>query len=1447
MNNNAPNRHPVIRFFVSSTFSDMERERDIIRAIFKELKPKYKNKGWQLDLVDLRWGINPNEGLDNKTMSICLGEIEHCQTVSPKPNFIMLVGKHFGWAPLPETIKLSEYDQLFLTAKQKSLFDEWYVRDNNYSDQPRFILKSREGKYVDNKTFHDQVEEPLSRALMLLTKGLSATQMEILKGIDSTDAKEHIIAYVRSLRNAPKAYKSQRIREKISQRLLRHIIKKDFGKHHYFAPTFKYSNYIKGLNDKNIYDNLKTNIIDVIEREISSCNRSPHDYEVHEHFEHAHALAKGFIGRESEIKQILDYINNPEPDSPLWIHGPAGVGKSALVSKIAELNGFNKTTIIFCGLTEKSSNPYEIKNTIHERTKPLCVDSQKIKVNGKLQPHVRPFPWLIRHSKTRHLFIIDNAGGIKDANLQYIFTIQREKYAPGIKIIFTSTTGDAFVPLEGCHELSLSSFSFDESKRIIKSMLEARGRTLTNIQQKTLENQLINTELTGLFLRLLSLHLSSVRSWESLPKIPLDALTLSSTLIRQILSEDHKYGYSAAPLVITALTIDRIGLNDDEILDLLFSDSNFLEKFSQSSFHTLSDNGVPPIIWARLYSRLSPFLTNVYNKYGTYYSLSIKEIREYIYSSFVATPDGAKLLYNCWSFYKDNPQNKHLASQTLFLGYETIKIHKTLYGFFDEYYTVLSEIIEKNFLDLSFLSTAYFIDRNDTLGIIDKVLSEILSNDSSKQVLQWSLTLSGIRKKLGNLSVAYSQEATLLALGEVPDCYSCKIIPNQFSHLSWDSSIINTLSYPTHFSRLTADGKNVILVKNESNKSFVYSYSIEHSTPTEHLIFEFEDSIRAIDISSDAETICVCGHKKTHIYTNQKKYKYDYLAESVQVSSDGQTILLANEEEFKILNLLKPTATKEVEFGGVLSKDGKCVWAFTKETVLSKISLSPYVEETFYYQGNSDLFGQEKIVVACSKKYCVISCFGGVRYSEWGLLIQHDEEHPNLLMKKIPLHIHERYGHVWINAAEDQMLIYERANLILWSLNPLKVTACIEVDNIIDVTPDFSFLLTRQGQIIDFRQLLRSNKFLAYAEIGINSINYSQDNNSFIISVGKDCNEEYYPKFHSITKINGQWTVNSHLMPECNYISASAVSHKGDIYLLCKNGDDNSIEIRKTSNNQLLAKTNALPDACTAIGFTRDDQHIVAGIGYYEDDLSLSTPTEYHYYVIDRKGNIVKDINRGDKGDICNWLQTIESKYIVTEKLEIIDINNGSIDELKDEIIRITFPWTLFREWHFRFMMHPAISKSEYDHSSFRVSNPCIAVNGSSVFYSTKDNVIEYQLEFKKRIPWNINESVICASNIGLYTLNEKNELYFRDYRSKTPKFIEAGVQYAAVSPDNKMLYVSLKNGVLIFKKDFINIGVAYLGSSYDMHVTNNGLVGSNREGEVFYYDLSTEINDVNA
>lgn len=1437
-----PNRHPVIRFFISSTFSDMERERDILRAIFKELKPKYKEKGWQLDVVDLRWGINHLEGLDNKTMSICLGEIEHCQTVSPRPNFIMLVGEYFGWLPLPEEIKCSDMDDMSLSSSQITLFKEWYVRDDNYSDESRYVLKGREGKYISNTVFHEEVEKPLSKALFPITKGLSATQQEIMKGIESTDAQDHIIAYVRTLKKAPDSYSSSGFRETLSQTVLRRIVKKKFSKHHYISPKFNYSDYTSGKEDKILYESFNKHITEVIEKEIAASVKKSLDYEVSEHFEHAEALANEFVGRDDEIKQILEYVNNPEADTALWIKGPAGVGKSALVSKIAEINGYNKTTIIFCGLTEKSSTAREIEKTIHERVRPLTSYTGRLE-NGKKIPLDHGFLWLTTLSPARHLFIIDNAGGIKDSYLENIFpTSEKGVYAPGIKVIFTSTEGDSFYPGSYIKVIPINELGLDDSKKLIAGSILAHGRKISESQSQELSRQLEGAKRTGRYLKLLSQSLSSIRSWESLPVYPKDAIGLSDELIRKIVGEDDKYGYGAAPIVLSAFSMDRIGLNDEEILSLLLHDSIFWNRLRQSSFHTLTDKSVPPIVWARLYARIKPFLINTYNKYGSFYTLSSKELRNDISNALSRTNTGAKTLYSCWEYYKDNTHNAHLASQTLYAGYKTLEVHLSLYGRKEEFYRVLSRIIEASFLNLEFISVAYSIDRTDTLTILDKVLSEILSNDTVGQIPKWSFTLSRVRKQLGNLSAVYSPEATLLALGVLPSCYSRSIVPNQFASMSWHSAIIDTLSCPANLSRLASDGKTVVMVKPDNGRSLVYLYSIEKTVQIEQLVFEIKEDVISIDISDDAKTICVCGRKKAYFYEEGLVYGCKYCADYTNVSAKGETILLAKLNEIIIYRNLKSIINNASQQGGRLSHDGKWAWAFTDETTLSRFSTAPHVEEiSFSFVEDVSKFGVEKKIVACSEHYCILSAFGGIRYSDRGYILHYDENTGNLQMREHPLFVHDRPGRVWINNTEDKMLVYERANLLLWELHPIKLVACVEIDFIIDVTPDFKFLLSKKGQIISLQELLRVNRFLAYAEIGVNAINYSEQNDSFIVSVGKNNIEEYYPQYHSIIKSDGRWMMKRHIMTKCEYISASAVSNKGDIYAICKCNDGNAIEIRNIGDNSIIGTTKELPSPCTAIRFTEDDQHVVAAIGYYADDLRLFMPEEYHYYMFDRTGGTELDVKSEGAMHIRNWIWSVGTKYIVTENLEIIDTSDGSIIELEEDLDHISFPWTLFREWHFFgvFSTRGPISNEEYQHHSNRVSAPCLVVVGNIIYYSTKDDVIELNPETKERVSWGINEKVVCASNKGLYTLDKEDALYYRDFNSKRPMLIEHDVQYAAVSPDNAMLYVSLKNGVLLFKKSNELIGVAFLGSSYDMHVTKHGLVGSNREGELFYFDAS--------
>ena len=146
-----PTTSRTFRIFVSSTFSDLKAERNALQEhVFPRLRDLATAHGCRFQAIDLRWGVSEEAALDQQTMKICLGEIERCQKVSPRPNFIILLGDRYGWRPLPYAIPAEEFERLLphLTPAERSLAcwreDEsgWYRRDDN-AVPPEYILQPR--------------------------------------------------------------------------------------------------------------------------------------------------------------------------------------------------------------------------------------------------------------------------------------------------------------------------------------------------------------------------------------------------------------------------------------------------------------------------------------------------------------------------------------------------------------------------------------------------------------------------------------------------------------------------------------------------------------------------------------------------------------------------------------------------------------------------------------------------------------------------------------------------------------------------------------------------------------------------------------------------------------------------------------------------------------------------------------------------------------------------------------------------------------------------------------------------------------------------------------------------------------------------------------------------------------------------------------------------------
>ncbi len=85
--------------FVSSTFKDMQYERDLLQTYaIPVLDDALREYGEKAYFGDLRWGVNTTD-LDSdegskKVLQVCLDQIDNC-----KPYMIVLIGERYGWIP----------------------------------------------------------------------------------------------------------------------------------------------------------------------------------------------------------------------------------------------------------------------------------------------------------------------------------------------------------------------------------------------------------------------------------------------------------------------------------------------------------------------------------------------------------------------------------------------------------------------------------------------------------------------------------------------------------------------------------------------------------------------------------------------------------------------------------------------------------------------------------------------------------------------------------------------------------------------------------------------------------------------------------------------------------------------------------------------------------------------------------------------------------------------------------------------------------------------------------------------------------------------------------------------------------------------------------------------------------------------------------------------------
>lgn len=191
----------TISFFISSTFRDMDFERDCLNNIVApKLQEFYLPYGYSVRFFDLRWGVTANdkeqvEEREKKILRTCFDAIDDC-----KPFFIALLGHRYGWIP-EKNIYLSSDIQPEIIVKQIGIdtpsvttmeIAYGIFEKHNYNRSLVFI---RDKSSYENVKDLDQYIEHDSKVV----KYAEQLKEEIKRRFSENNCESHIIQYYANL------------------------------------------------------------------------------------------------------------------------------------------------------------------------------------------------------------------------------------------------------------------------------------------------------------------------------------------------------------------------------------------------------------------------------------------------------------------------------------------------------------------------------------------------------------------------------------------------------------------------------------------------------------------------------------------------------------------------------------------------------------------------------------------------------------------------------------------------------------------------------------------------------------------------------------------------------------------------------------------------------------------------------------------------------------------------------------------------------------------------------------------------------------------------------------------------------------------------------------------------------------------------------------------------
>ena len=689
----------TFRIFVSSTFDDLKEERNALQQhVFPKLRELCTQHGCRFQPIDLRWGVSEEASRDQQTVKICLEEIKRCQRVTPRPNFIVLLGDRYGWRPLPAEIPASEFEQILsrvTNADDEALLVRWYRRDDN-AVPAIYCLQPRTGDYAEYAGWR-AVERRLHSVLLQAAADIplppgegvkykaSATEQEIVRGALSVDdANDHVFCFFRRIANLDDLtndlshsdtvakfidvdeslrpdQEAVTLLGQLKQRL--HNLLPD-NIHEYEARWVgsrattdhigslpeKLEDCLRLIEDGNapkslcvdVWQQLAGVILDEVKK-IESVD--PLDKEIDDHGKFGEERAEFFTGRARHLDAISDYVGRPDPH-PLAVWGESGSGKSALMARAAQrVRGEqpNAEVILrFIGATPASSDGRALLESLCRQIS-RSYGAPEADIPAEYRELVAEFRnrlALATADKPLILFLdaLDHLSNADRArNLIWLLTSLPEH----VRLIVSTIPGECLSAvkekLSGSNLLKLEPMPRDEGEALLDIWLEDANRTLQPEQRAEVLSKFLGCSLP-LYLKLAFEEAGLWRSYDEAGQLGPDIPAIIGSLFAR-LSDEANHGEVMVSRSLSYLAAGKNGLTEDELLDVLSRDEKVMNEFKRRSPKSPEVSKLPVVVWSRLYFDLEQYLCDYAADGATLLAFYHRQLREGVAANYLTGAD----------------------------------------------------------------------------------------------------------------------------------------------------------------------------------------------------------------------------------------------------------------------------------------------------------------------------------------------------------------------------------------------------------------------------------------------------------------------------------------------------------------------------------------------------------------------------------------------------------------------------------------------------------------------------------------------------------------------------------------------------------------------------------------------------------------------------------------